>query len=123
MMGSALAGRCPNCGQGRVFDGWLTVRERCDHCGAVFLRDEGNWIGSTVLAYMLGCAFALVLLFVMWTTGALAHKGSEWIVSGSTVVFLLLVFRPVKGVWVGLLHQWGYVYPDSPDGRPSSGPR
>ena len=25
--------RCPNCGEGALFDGYLTVRNDCDHCG------------------------------------------------------------------------------------------
>ncbi len=28
----ALRCRCPRCGEGRLYDGLLTVRERCDHC-------------------------------------------------------------------------------------------
>src|SRR5262245_45730672 len=28
-----LSGRCPDCGQGRLFDGFLALRPRCEHCG------------------------------------------------------------------------------------------
>ena len=30
---SGLAGRCPRCGEGRIFDGFIAVRERCGICG------------------------------------------------------------------------------------------
>ena len=28
-----LAGRCPRCGKGKLFDGFLTLRPRCEACG------------------------------------------------------------------------------------------
>jgi uncharacterized protein (DUF983 family) len=30
---AGLAGRCPNCGEGPLFRGFLTVADRCDACG------------------------------------------------------------------------------------------
>ena len=33
-LGRGFMGRCPACGQTRLFDGFLTVREECDHCHA-----------------------------------------------------------------------------------------
>ena len=28
-----LLGRCPRCGEGKLFQGFLGLRERCDRCG------------------------------------------------------------------------------------------
>ena len=33
-LGRGLARLCPNCGQGRLFDGYLRVRPICDNCGS-----------------------------------------------------------------------------------------
>ena len=30
---AGLAGRCPRCGKGRLFQGFLNLRPRCDVCG------------------------------------------------------------------------------------------
>ena len=30
---AGLKGRCPNCGSGRLFSGFLKVAPACDHCG------------------------------------------------------------------------------------------
>jgi uncharacterized protein (DUF983 family) len=30
---SGLLGRCPHCGKGRLFQGFLALRPRCEHCG------------------------------------------------------------------------------------------
>jgi uncharacterized protein (DUF983 family) len=32
-VGRGLARHCPNCGNGRLFDGYLRVRPICDSCG------------------------------------------------------------------------------------------
>src|SRR5581483_8883320 len=33
-LGRGLMGRCPSCGKGRIFDGFLRVVPECAHCGA-----------------------------------------------------------------------------------------
>jgi uncharacterized protein (DUF983 family) len=33
-LGRGLQRRCPNCGNGRLFDGYLRVRPTCDACGS-----------------------------------------------------------------------------------------
>ncbi|WP_300578469.1 DUF983 domain-containing protein [Phenylobacterium sp.] len=32
-LSAGLRCRCPNCGQGKLFKGYLTLAEGCDHCG------------------------------------------------------------------------------------------
>ena len=42
-IGTLFTSRCPHCRQSGIFSGIYAIKERCDVCGAVFLRDEGNW--------------------------------------------------------------------------------
>lgn len=108
-----FSGRCPHCHEGKLFAGIYTLHDACPSCGAVFMRDPGSWTGATVLGYMLGSVFAVVLLLLMFATGTL-HDFSGLVVGLATCLFLLTVFRPVKAFWVGMLYDWGYVYPDAP---------
>src|SRR5712692_9765009 len=40
---AGLAGRCPRCGKGRLFSGFLTVKPRCEACGLDFgFADSGD---------------------------------------------------------------------------------
>ena len=32
-IGRGLRGRCPRCGEGRLFQGFLSLRTACDNCG------------------------------------------------------------------------------------------
>ena len=34
--------RCPQCGQGKVFKGWLKLHDRCDVCGLQLLNNQGD---------------------------------------------------------------------------------
>ena len=40
---TGLACRCPRCGQGRLFQGFLNLRPRCDNCGLDYaFADAGD---------------------------------------------------------------------------------
>ena len=66
--------RCPNCGEGRVFNGYLKLTDKCEVCGADFtVADVGD-----------GASF-----FVMWA--------ALIVVAPAAMVFELLVSPPA---WV-----------------------
>lgn len=109
-----ITGRCPRCHEGGIYSSVLGIQTRCASCGAVFMRDPGAWTGATAVAYMAGSVFAVLLILFMLATGRLMQPGSEFIIAPSVVAFQLLSFRFVKGFWVGMLFDMGYVYPDEP---------
>lgn len=93
---AGLRGRCPNCGSGRLFSGFLTVAPVCDHCGYDLAKaDSGD--GPAVFVILIAgflCAFAM--LFV-----EMAYRPPIWV---HLVVFLPLtlavcigLLRPLKG--------------------------
>lgn len=47
----ALRLRCPQCGEGPLFRGLITMHHHCDHCGFVFERAPGFFLGSTYMNY------------------------------------------------------------------------
>lgn len=76
---AGVRGRCPNCGQGRLFSGWLKVARRCDVCdfdlGAVETGDgaatfimqfTGLTVGMTAVAFNLAFRPPLWLNMVVW---------------------------------------------------------
>lgn len=44
-----LRKKCPVCGGGRLFKGWLTMKERCPTCGFKFEREPGYFLGAFVV--------------------------------------------------------------------------
>jgi len=63
-MRAALGCRCPRCGRGRLFSGWLTVRPVCEVCG-LDLSDQDAGDGPAVFViFILGLvvvAFAAIV--------------------------------------------------------------
>lgn len=44
-----LRKKCPVCGGGKLFSGWLTMKERCPTCGFKFEREPGYFLGAMVV--------------------------------------------------------------------------
>lgn len=38
--------RCPRCGEGRLFKSMFEMHRECSHCGMVFMREQGYFIGA-----------------------------------------------------------------------------
>ena len=101
---AGLKGRCPRCGEGRLFSGFLTVGERCGVCGLDYsFADAGDGpavfviliIGFVVvgLALWLEVAYSppLWLHFILWVPLAL--------------VLCLTALRLIKGVLITLQYR------------------
>ena len=94
---AGLAGRCPNCGEGPLFRGFLTVADRCDACGYDLGRaDSGD--GPAVFVILIG---GFIVAFAALFT-EIAYRPPIWV---HLVVFLPLtvvvcggLLRPMKGL-------------------------
>jgi uncharacterized protein (DUF983 family) len=66
----AITLRCPNCGGGPIFDGWLRMRTHCPRCGLPLERGEqGYQVGSYMLAIIAAeLVFAVIFLGVLLAT-------------------------------------------------------
>jgi uncharacterized protein (DUF983 family) len=97
----ALAGRCPRCGQGRLFRGLLDVRDRCEVCG-LDLREHDAGDGAVVGVILLLGAIVVVLAF--WVEFRFAPPfwvhAVLWPVV--TVPLAVLLMRPAKAALVAL---------------------
>jgi len=96
---AGLTGRCPNCGEGPLFDGFLAISPRCEACGYDLSKaDSGD--GPAVFVILIGgCLVAFAALF----TEVAVHP-PVWvhlvIWLPVTAVVCLALLRPMKGVMV-----------------------
>lgn len=63
-LSAALLGKCPRCGKGSLFDGYLAVGKRCASCGLDYSKfDVGD--GATVFVILIAgfivCGAALIV--------------------------------------------------------------
>src|SRR5262245_23543110 len=98
---TGLACRCPRCGQGRLFEGFLTIRPRCEHCGLDFaFADSGD--GPAVFVVFI--AGAIVVACALFTE--LRYEPPFWVHAllwGPLILICALgPLRPMKGLMVAL---------------------
>jgi uncharacterized protein (DUF983 family) len=93
---SGLAGRCPNCGEGHLFDGFLKVAPSCEACGFdLGSADSGD--GPAVFVILVGgflVAFAALFTEVAVHPPVWVHL-VLWL--PITVIVCLALLRPFKG--------------------------
>lgn len=98
---SGLSGRCPHCGQGKLFNGFLSVKKACSACGLDYsFADSGD--GPAVFVIMLvGFVVVGLVLFV-----ELSFQPPIWLHLllwlPLTVVLAAAVLRPLKGLMIAL---------------------
>lgn len=98
-----LRRRCPCCGEGRVFHGLLTVRDRCESCGETLSGHRADDLPAYLTMLLVGhIVIPAALLLDQLATPPL------WIafpaISGVALALVLLLLSPIKGAVIGL--QW-----------------
>jgi len=61
---AALWNRCPRCGKGRLYEGFLKVAEVCSSCG---LRLGAHDVGDGPVAFIVLIVGGLVVALALWT--------------------------------------------------------
>ena len=96
--------RCPRCGGGGLFRGWLAMKQDCPTCDLHFERVDGYWLGSMALNLVVTEGFfiaALVGLLVAtwpdvpWTRVLVALVAIN-------VLVPLLFHPPSRTLWMGI---------------------
>ena len=108
LLRSAVHGYCPNCLLGTLFSGLLRPRAACTVCGMPFEHQGGTFTMTAFILYLLVCSaltvegVVLALLFGFFP-GFIAVLGV------SALALLLVLHRPVRGLWVWCLWRLGYL--------------
>ncbi|MBX6425365.1 MAG: DUF983 domain-containing protein [Variibacter sp.] len=100
-----LKGRCPRCGEGRLFAGFLTIGPRCERCGLDYsFADAGD--GPAVFVILIAgfiVAGAALVTEVIYEPPLWAHA-LLW--GPLAVVVCLGPLRPLKGLLVALQYRF-----------------
>ncbi|PZM14770.1 DUF983 domain-containing protein [Rhizobium tubonense] len=93
---TGIRGRCPRCGQGHLFSGFLTLRPSCEVCGLDYsFADPADGPAFFVICFACIPSVALAL----WIE--VAFNAPYWVHIFTTLPFMLLTcippLRPLKG--------------------------
>src|SRR5579875_4226481 len=96
-----LRGRCPRCGRGSLFNGFLTLRRSCGQCGFDYgFADAGD--GPAIFVILFGgfvVVFAALIVEVVYAPPYWVHA-ALWV--PLILVVTLAPLRPLKGVLIAL---------------------
>jgi uncharacterized protein (DUF983 family) len=101
-VGRGALGRCPACGQGRLFPRFLKVAEACDACGQELHHHRADdfppYIVIFIVAHVVGTG--ILIAETEFEGTPLWFHLAVWPLL--TVVLCLALLQPVKGAVVGL---------------------
>ena len=101
-----LKGRCPACGEGKMFWRYLKVSDRCPKCEHELARYPADDGPAYVTILLIGHLIIAPLLFfpIVWQAPAIY---SVPIALVSLAVITLAALSRIKGGWVGLMYSLG----------------
>lgn len=96
-----LACKCPACGKGKLFEGFLALRPKCAHCGLDFsFIDSGD--GPAVFIVMIGGAIVVFSALIV----EVKYQPPYWLHAALWLPLILAVtlgpLRPMKSLLIAL---------------------
>lgn len=95
--------KCPSCGVGAVFDGYLSVKQSCETCGEELHHHRADDAPPYFTIFIVG---HVIVALAMWVE--MAYVPPMWLHMAVwlplTLIMSLTLLRPIKGALVGL--QW-----------------
>jgi uncharacterized protein (DUF983 family) len=92
-------GRCPNCGDGPLFSGFLRVAPRCAKCGFDLTRADSGDGPAVFVIFIAGFIAAFGVLFT-----EIAYRPPLWVEAAVwlpvAVAICLALLRPLKGLMI-----------------------
>jgi len=118
-MKRGFRGRCPRCGEGKLFRAFLKTANNCSACGLDFTPHRADDLPAYLVIVIVG---HIVVPAALWIETN--YSPAVWLQLATylplTLVMSLLLLQPVKGTVVGL--QWALRMhgfdENAPDGIP-----
>ncbi|WP_061935609.1 DUF983 domain-containing protein [Aureimonas sp. AU22] len=95
--------RCPHCGEGKLFRGFLKSVDHCERCGETYHHHRADDLPPYLTVFIVGhIVVALFMGAEEWADLSLAAHLAIWI--PVTLILSLVLLQPLKGATIGL--QW-----------------
>ncbi len=101
-----LLGKCPRCGEGKLFRAWIKPVDHCTSCDYDWSVQQADDFPAYIGIFIVGHLLAPV---VIWMIAALGL--SAWttlaIILPLAIIMLIAMLQPVKGGVIAMLWWWG----------------
>ncbi|ANT52121.1 hypothetical protein GCM10007880_53000 [Mesorhizobium amorphae] len=102
-MKRGLLGRCPHCGEGKLFRGFTKSVDKCDHCGEELHHHRADDLPAYLVIVIVG-HIVLGAFMGVEATSTLSTWQHIAIWVPLTILLAVVLLQPVKGAVIGL--QW-----------------
>ena len=121
-MARGFVGRCPHCGEGRIFGRYLKVRPECDACGLEMHHHRADDLPPYLVIFVVAHIIGYLIL-----ESELNYDVPLWVSLSVwplvTLAMALGLLQPVKGAVVGLQYALGmHGFATLPGAKPEAGP-
>ncbi|WP_309385387.1 DUF983 domain-containing protein [Cerasicoccus frondis] len=99
ILSRGLTGSCPKCGNRGLFRNWFKLQESCPHCGLTLGKEDGFYLGTTSIGYVLAiiivlipvCFLVVTDIIGVWTGVTIGIFGSLLLVAAIYPAMLCLL--------------------------------
>ena len=100
-----LMGRCPRCGEGRLFGRWLKPFATCADCGQDWTHQRADDFPAYVSIIVTGHLLAPIIIALVQKT-ELSSMALIALIVPLTMILMIGLLQPAKGAIIAL--QWWY---------------
>lgn len=103
MVGRALRLRCPACGVGRMFHGWIHLHDFCESCGFRFDRNEkdyfiGSYTINLIVSELIVVAAMVAVILITWPD--VPWDTMKWSIIACMIPAPLVTYPFSKSLWL-----------------------
>lgn len=101
---AGFGGKCPRCGQGPLFEGYLGLRKECESCRLDYAKADAGDGPAVFVIFIVGfvaVAAAFIMQFVFYAPMLISLGVSVAIAIGLTLALL----RPLKATLIAIQYQ------------------
>ncbi|MGB0413517.1 MAG: DUF983 domain-containing protein [Coraliomargarita sp.] len=95
-----LSGRCPNCGESKLFRSFLKIHHRCPNCGMTLERGDGYYLGPLCINYGLVAICIVAPTLLAGFAGWLSIKLALALGLSGAVLLPILLYRSTWSWWL-----------------------
>jgi uncharacterized protein (DUF983 family) len=101
---TGLACKCPRCGRGKLFAGYLTLAKQCAVCELDFSKADSGDGPAVFLIFILGALAVLLAYFLLYVF--VLPEWISWLILVVGVIGgTLLLLRPAKAIMIALQYR------------------
>ena len=96
--------RCPDCGQTSLYSSLFKMKHHCAHCGLVFEREQGYFMGALYINVIVTESLLLSLFILYYMIRPVSEDWLYIILFGLALLLPLIFFRHSRSLWLSIDH-------------------